>query len=637
MIDYSADGAGRVARDVEVFAEAEDLPAHGAAVSRRFRRDRRPPGARLGTGCCADACRSGPSWSVRCPYGAPQLDVPVCLNVNENPYPPSEPVVAEIAAAVAEAARSMNRYPERDALALRADLAALPRPRADRRPGLGGQRQQRGDAARAAGLRRARAARVLSFAPTYSMYPEYARDTHTGWRDLPAPGRLHHRRRRGRGRDRASTGPTSCWSPARTTRPAPRSPWTWSPRSATPRPGSSWSTRPTTSSPGPARRARWSCCRDYPRLAVSRTMSKAFAFAGGRLGYLAAAPAFVDALRIVRLPYHLSAVTQAVARVALAHAAEMLAARRPAARGPRRPGRLAGRPGAARSPSPTPTSCCSAGSPTGTRSGRRLLDRGVLIREVGPGRLAAGLGRHPGGDGRVHGRAARGARPTARRSAADGGPPMSRAPDPDRRRSSGPPRSRASGSASTSTAPASPTISHRRRLLRPHAHRAGQARAVRPRGGQHRRLPHRRPPHRRGHRDRARPGDPRRRSATSAGSAGSATRWCRWTRRWPRPWSTSPAGRTACTPASRTGRSTSGSAAAAAGRRASPYTGSLTRHVLETLAFHAHLCLHVTRARRSRPAPHRRGPVQGAWPGRCATRSRSTRGSTGVPSTKGAL
>ena len=75
---------------------------------------------------------------------------------------------------------------------------------------------------------------------------------------------------------------------------------------------------------------------EYPRLAVSRTMSKAFAFAGGRLGYLAAAPAFVDALRIVRLPYHLSAVTQAVARVALAHAPEMLAAVDRAAGGPRR-------------------------------------------------------------------------------------------------------------------------------------------------------------------------------------------------------------------------------------------------------------------------------------------------------------
>jgi histidinol-phosphate aminotransferase len=57
------------------------------------------------------------------PYGAPQLDVPVCLNVNENPYPPSDQVISEIATAVAEAGRSLNRYPERDALALRADLA----------------------------------------------------------------------------------------------------------------------------------------------------------------------------------------------------------------------------------------------------------------------------------------------------------------------------------------------------------------------------------------------------------------------------------------------------------------------------------------------------------------------------------
>jgi histidinol-phosphate aminotransferase len=64
----------------------------------------------------------------------------------------------------------------------------------------------------------------------------------------------------------------------------------------------------------------------YPRLVVTRTMSKAFALAGGRLGYLAAAPAVVDAVRIVRLPYHLSAVSQAVARVALAHADELLRA-----------------------------------------------------------------------------------------------------------------------------------------------------------------------------------------------------------------------------------------------------------------------------------------------------------------------
>jgi len=64
---------------------------------------------------------------------------------------------------------------------------------------------------------------------------------------------------------------------------------------------------------------------EHGHLAVSRTMSKAFSLAGARVGYLAAAPAFVDALRIVRLPYHLSAVTQAVARAALKHSTELLA------------------------------------------------------------------------------------------------------------------------------------------------------------------------------------------------------------------------------------------------------------------------------------------------------------------------
>ena len=54
-------------------------------------------------------------------------------------------------------------------------------------------------------------------------------------------------------------------------------------------------------------------------------MSKAFALAGARLGYLAADPAICDAIRVVRLPYHLSAVTQATALAALSHADELLA------------------------------------------------------------------------------------------------------------------------------------------------------------------------------------------------------------------------------------------------------------------------------------------------------------------------
>ena len=121
-------------------------------------------------------------------------------------------------------------------------------------------------------------------------------------------------------------------------------------------------------------------------------MSKAFAFAGGRLGYLAATPAFVDALRIVRLPYHLSAVTQAVARVALAHAEEMLAAvdRLRSARDD--VADWLGGPGSRSAESGTNFVLF------GRFADRHavwlgLLDRGVLIREVGPAgwlRVSAG-------------------------------------------------------------------------------------------------------------------------------------------------------------------------------------------------------------------------------------------------------
>jgi histidinol-phosphate aminotransferase len=258
------------------------------------------------------------------PYGAPQLDVPVCLNVNENPYPPSETVVAEIAVAAAQAARSMNRYPERDALELRADLARYLGHglAADQIWAANGSNEVMLHVLQAfAGPGRS----VLSFAPTYSMYPEYARDTHSAWRTFPR-------------RDDFSIDLDDAVAAIRDIRPdvvliaSPNNPT-----------GTSVSPELimaiSDAAPGVvvvdeayhefARTGTPSALEllpTYPRLAVSRTMSKAFAFAGGRLGYLAAAPAFVDALRIVRLPYHLSAVTQAVARVALAHAAEMLAA-----------------------------------------------------------------------------------------------------------------------------------------------------------------------------------------------------------------------------------------------------------------------------------------------------------------------
>ena len=122
-------------------------------------------------------------------------------------------------------------------------------------------------------------------------------------------------------------------------------------------------------------------------------MSKAFGAAGLRLGYLAADPAVVDAVQLVRLPYHLSAVTQATALAALEHTdtllgyVEQLKAERD------RLVARAARASAARSPTPTPTSCSSAASTTRTPSGRVLLDRGVLVRDNGvPGWLRVTAG-----------------------------------------------------------------------------------------------------------------------------------------------------------------------------------------------------------------------------------------------------
>ena len=257
------------------------------------------------------------------PYGAPQLDVPVCLNVNENPYPPSAEVIDEIATAVAEAAGSMNRYPERDALELRADLARY------LGHGLTAEQIWAANGSNEVMLHVLLAfagpgRMVLSFAPTYSMYPEYARDTHSGWLTSPR-------------RDDFRIDPAAAVASIREVRPdvvlisSPNNPTGTAvdlgvlARICDVAPGVVVVDEAYQEFTRAGRPSALELLPDYPRLAVSRTMSKAFAFAGGRLGYLAAAPAFVEALRIVRLPYHLSAVTQAAARVALAHADEMLA------------------------------------------------------------------------------------------------------------------------------------------------------------------------------------------------------------------------------------------------------------------------------------------------------------------------
>jgi histidinol-phosphate aminotransferase len=127
----------------------------------------------------------------------------------------------------------------------------------------------------------------------------------------------------------------------------------------------------------------------YPRLIVSRTMSKAFALAGARVGYLAAAAAVVDALRLVRLPYHLSALTQAVARVALAHTDQLLSTVEQVKE--QRDRIVRDIPAMGLSVVPTEANFLLFGPfQEPSTVWQQLLDRGVLVRDVSSGPGLAG-------------------------------------------------------------------------------------------------------------------------------------------------------------------------------------------------------------------------------------------------------
>ena len=141
--------------------------------------------------------------------------------------------------------------------------------------------------------------------------------------------------------------------------------------------------RPTPSLPGIPDGTALTLLPRYPRLVVVRTMSKAFAMAGARLGYLAADRGIVDGLQVVRLPYHLSAMTQAVARAALAHTAELLA--NVAVLSAARDELVTWLRGRGLEVAESDTNFVLFGT-FGDRHAiwQALLDRGVLIREVGP-------------------------------------------------------------------------------------------------------------------------------------------------------------------------------------------------------------------------------------------------------------
>ena len=263
------------------------------------------------------------------PYGAPQLDVPIQLNVNENPYAPSAAVIADVAASVAQATATLNRYPDREFVDLRAGLAAYLSAESPAAP-VAPEQVWAANGSNEIMLQLLQAfggpgRTAISFAPTYSMYPEYARDTNTRW--------IAGRRETDFSLDLdAARALIEVERPSVVLLPSPNNPTGTAlpPEAITALCGAVGDSGIVVvdEAYGEFRRAgnpsALELLATHRNLVVSRTMSKAFALAGARLGYLAADPAICDAIRVVRLPYHLSAVTQAVALAALRHAPELL-------------------------------------------------------------------------------------------------------------------------------------------------------------------------------------------------------------------------------------------------------------------------------------------------------------------------
>ncbi|QPK82647.1 histidinol-phosphate transaminase [Corynebacterium qintianiae] len=316
-------------------------------------------------------------------YGAPQLEVPVALNTNENPYPPSQELIDDLVSEIAKIGATLNRYPERDAVELRTDLAAY----VSRQTGVtvtrdnlwaaNGSNEVLQQLLQAFG---GPGRTAMGFTPSYSMHPILASGTQTEFIAVP------------RGADFRIDMDTALDAIAErrpdivfvTTPNNPTgdvTPLEDIERIIAAAPGIVIVDEAYAEfSPSPS---AVSLVEKYPAaLVVSRTMSKAFDFAGARLGYFVAAPAFIEAVMLVRLPYHLSVLTQAAARVALRHSGETLAGVDKLARERARVEAALGEMGY--DVVPSESNFLFFGHFDDTHAAwQTFLERGVLIRDVG--------------------------------------------------------------------------------------------------------------------------------------------------------------------------------------------------------------------------------------------------------------
>ena len=260
------------------------------------------------------------------PYGAPQVPAQAALNTNENPYSPSPALQKAITDAVAKVAADLNRYPDRDATVLRAKLAEYINE-------LSGTQMTSDNIWAANGSNEIiqsiylafAGGPVLGFTPSYSMHPLIAKVTGAQWID---------------GKRNADFSLNTADAVAEIQKHKPTLTFITTPNNPT---GGAVTIDSIQILADAAKSvggllvvdeayAEFSqeisavtLIANNPHVIVIRTMSKAFAFAGARVGYLVSDVSVKDAMMIVRLPYHLSALTQAAAEVAIDHRSELLA------------------------------------------------------------------------------------------------------------------------------------------------------------------------------------------------------------------------------------------------------------------------------------------------------------------------
>ena len=260
------------------------------------------------------------------PYGAPQIPGVRALNTNENPYELPAQVVTQMLEALPKVLANLNRYPDRDAVALREALAKYISKSADREFKFGNIWAANGSNEILQTLMLACGGRgALGFLPSYSVHPIIAKATGTPW--------ISGQREASFNLDiKKAIGKISENKPGITFVTTPNNPT----GTATPYVALEELAIACSEVEGllvvdeayaefSKEKSAVNLIAKYPNVVVVRTMSKAFAFAGARVGYAICNEAIVDAMLVTRLPYHLSSTTQALALVALDNSKALLA------------------------------------------------------------------------------------------------------------------------------------------------------------------------------------------------------------------------------------------------------------------------------------------------------------------------